>query len=167
MVCWTECTPEPSGTARRKTSNTDSCRRYRERLAAENPHLKLRAWGAGEGGGGGVLDLIVNYLDKIRSFWFVFVILIQANRMFSMLKIGEMLFCCNTDVIQKFVSFNFYDLLLNANWKKLLTVFLHALVWLIIVYCMKGCVTCYIKKIELWLYVAHLILQQSTCHNHV
>ena len=35
--------------------------------------------------------------------------------MFSMLKIGEMLFCCNTDVIQNFVSFNFYDLLLNAN----------------------------------------------------
>ena len=63
--------------------------------------------------------------------------------MFSMLKIGEMLFCCNTDVIQKFVSFNFYGLLLYAN---LLAVFLHALVWLIIVYCMKGCVTCYIKK---------------------
>ena len=64
-----------------------------------------------------------------------------------MLKIGEMLFCCNTDVIQKFVSFNFYDLLLNANWEKnLLTVFLRALVWLIIVYCMKGCVTCYIKN---------------------
>ena len=35
--------------------------------------------------------------------------------MVSMLKTGEMLFCCNTDVIQKFVSFNFYDLLLNAN----------------------------------------------------
>ena len=65
-----------------------------------------------------------------------------------MLKIGEMLFCCNTDVIQNlFHLFNFYDLLLNANWEKnLLTVFLHALVWLIIVYCMKGCVTCYIKK---------------------
>lgn len=59
-VCGTERTPEPSGTARRKTSNTDSCRRYRERLAAENPHLE-------ELGGGG-LDLIVNvnYLDKIR-----------------------------------------------------------------------------------------------------
>ena len=67
--------------------------------------------------------------------------------MFSMLKIGEMLFCCNTDVIQTFVSLNFYDLLLNAKLRKnLLTVFLHALVWLIIVYCMKGCVTCYIKK---------------------
>ena len=26
-----------------------------------------------------------------------------------MLKIGEMLFCCNTNVIQKFVSFNLYD----------------------------------------------------------
>ena len=51
--------------------------------------------------------------------------------------------------------------------KYLLTVFLHALVWLIIVYCMKGCVTCYIKKIELWVYVAHQIFQQSTCHNHV
>ena len=23
------------------------------------------------------------------------------------------------------------------------------------------------KKIELWVYVAHQILQQSTCHNHV
>ena len=54
-VCGTERTPEPSGTARRKTSNTDSCRQYRERLVAENPHLE---------------DLIVNlnYLDKIRSF---------------------------------------------------------------------------------------------------
>ena len=51
--------------------------------------------------------------------------------------------------------------------KNLLTVFLHALVWLIIVYCMKGCVTCYIKNAELWVYVAHQILQQSTCHNHV
>ena len=40
-----------------------------------------------------------------------------------MLKIGEMLFCCNTDVIQKFVSFNFYDLLLNANWEKIFCVF--------------------------------------------
>ena len=80
-----------------------------------------------------------------------------------------MLFCCNTDVIQKFVSFNFYDLLLNANWEiNLLTVFLHALVWLIIVYCMKGCVTCYIFfKNELWVYVTHQILQRSTCHNHV
>ena len=64
-VCGTEHTPEPSGTASRKTSNTDSCRGYRERLAAENPHLEE----LGEGGGGG-LDLIVNlnYLDKIRSF---------------------------------------------------------------------------------------------------
>ena len=63
-VCGTERTPDPSGTARRKTSNTDSCRQYRERLAAENPHLEE----LGEGGGG--LDLIVNvnYLDKIRSF---------------------------------------------------------------------------------------------------
>ena len=63
-----------------------------------------------------------------------------------MLKIAEMLFCCNTDVIQNFVSFNFYDLLLNAHWERNLTVFLHALVWLIILYCMKGCVTCSIKK---------------------
>ena len=31
--------------------------------------------------------------------------------------------------------------------KNLLTVFLHALVWLIIVYCMKGCITCYIKNV--------------------
>ena len=62
--------------------------------------------------------------------------------MFSMLKIGEMLFCCNTDVIQKFVSL-FVKCKLRKN---LLTVFLHALVWLIIVYCMKGCVTCYIKN---------------------
>ena len=38
--------------------------------------------------------------------------------MFSMLKIGKIIFCCNTDVIQKFVSFNFYDLLLNATEKK-------------------------------------------------
>ena len=96
------------------------------------------------GGGGRGLDLIVNvnYLDKIRSFWFVFV------RMFSVLKIGEMLFCCNTDAIQNLVSFTFYDLWLNANWEKKSSVFLHALVWLIIVYCMKGCVTCYIKKMS-------------------
>ena len=59
-VCRTERTPEPSGTARRKTSNKDSCRPYRERLAEENPHLE-------ELGGWGGLDLIVNYLDKIRS----------------------------------------------------------------------------------------------------
>ena len=66
-VCGTERTPEPSGTARRKTSNTDSCRQYRERLATENPHLE-ELHGVGEGGEG--LDLIVNlnYLDKIRSF---------------------------------------------------------------------------------------------------
>ena len=31
--------------------------------------------------------------------------------MFSVLKIGEMLFCCNTDVIQHFVSFTFYDVI--------------------------------------------------------
>ena len=62
-VCGTECTPEPSGTARRKTSNTDSCRQYRERLAAENPHLK-ELWGGR--GGSGLVNL--NYLDKIRSF---------------------------------------------------------------------------------------------------
>ena len=63
-VCGTERTPVPSGTARRKTSNIDSCRQYRERLAAENPHLKELQ---GEGGGGsGLVNL--NYLDKIRSF---------------------------------------------------------------------------------------------------
>ena len=50
-------------------------RQYRERLAAENPHLEELVGGPGGGGG---LDLIVNvnYLDKIRSFWFVFVRLI-------------------------------------------------------------------------------------------
>ena len=58
-VCGTECTPEPSGTARRKTSNIDSCRWYRERLAAENPHLKeLQGGGGGRGGEGG-LDLLI------------------------------------------------------------------------------------------------------------
>ena len=57
--------------------------------------------------------------------------------------------------------------------KNLLTVFVYALVWLIIVYCMKGCVTCYIYIYiyiyikELWVYVTHQILQQPTCHNHV
>ena len=51
--------------------------------------------------------------------------------------------------------------------KNLLIVFLYALVWLIIVYCMKGCVTCYIKNAKLCVYVAHQILQQSTCLNHV
>ena len=63
-VCGTERTPEPSGTARRKTSNTDSCRQYRERLATGNLHLQ-KLWG-----GGGGLDLIVtvNYSDKIRTF---------------------------------------------------------------------------------------------------
>ncbi len=60
-VCGTERTPEPSGTARRKTSNTDSCRQYRDRLATENPHLKEL-----QGGGSGLVNL--NYLDKIRSF---------------------------------------------------------------------------------------------------
>ena len=47
--------------------------------------------------------------------------------------------------------------------KNLLTVFLQCLVWLIIVYCMKGWVTCYIYiyKNELWVYVTHQILQQS------
>ena len=64
-VCGTEHTPEPSGTARRKTSNIDSCRQYRERLAAENPHLKER--GGGGGGGGGGLDLIVNLNDLDKN----------------------------------------------------------------------------------------------------
>ena len=44
---------------------------------------------------------------------------------------------------------------------KILTVFLHALVWLIIVYCMKGCVTCYIKNVELWVYVSNQILNSQ------
>ena len=50
-----------------------------------------------------------------------------------MLKIGEMLFCCNTDVIQKFVSFNFYDLLLNANWEKIFSLCfsMHLYGWLL------------------------------------
>ena len=52
-VCGTERTPEPSGTARRKTSNIDSCRRYREKLAAENPHLEELHGGGGEWGGVG------------------------------------------------------------------------------------------------------------------
>ena len=55
-----------------------------------------------------------------------------------MLKIGEMLSCCNTDVIQNFVSFNFDDLWLNANWEKIFSL---CFCMLIIVYCMKGCVT--------------------------
>ena len=80
-----------------------------------------------------------------------------------------MLFCCNTDVIQKFVSFNFYDLLLNANWEKIFSLcFCMHLYGLIIVYCMKGCVICLFCFFnELWVYVAHQILQQSTCLNHV
>ena len=77
--------------------------------------------------------------------------------MFSMLKIGEMLFCCNIDVIQNFVSFNFYDLLLNQTEKKSS-------------HCVVACTcmadysilyerVCYLlyKKIELWVYVAHQI----------
>ena len=158
-VCCTERTPEPSGTARRKTSNTDSCRWYRERLAAENPHLEE----LGGGGGGGGLDLIDYYLDKIRSFWFVFR-LIWANRMSPTLKIGDMLFCCNTDVIQTFVSFNFYDLLLNANWEKIFS-----LCFRMADYSILHERVCYLlyKKFELWVYVSHQILQQSTCHNHV
>ena len=27
--------------------------------------------------------------------------------------------------------------------------------------------TCCLKNVELWVYVAHQILQQSACHNHV
>ena len=52
-ICGTERTPEPSGT-RRKTTNTDSCRQYIERLAAENPHLEELHGELGGGGGGGV-----------------------------------------------------------------------------------------------------------------
>ena len=56
------CGTEPSGTARRKTSNIDSCRQYRERLATENSHLEELP-----GGGGWVLDLIVNLNYLIKS----------------------------------------------------------------------------------------------------
>ena len=62
-----------------------------------------------------------------------------------------MLFCCNTDVIQNFVLFNFWFVIKCKLRKNLLTVFLHALAWLIIVYCMKGCVTCYIKNLVMGL----------------
>ena len=61
-VSGTERTPEPSGTARRKTSNTDSCRLYRERLAADNLHLEELGERMLGGGGGGGLDLIVNVI---------------------------------------------------------------------------------------------------------
>ena len=30
-----------------------------------------------------------------------------------------------------------------------------------------ACYLLYKNKVELWVYVAHQILQQSTCHNHV
>ena len=57
---------------------------------------------------------------------------------------------------------------MQTEKKNLLTVFLHALVWLIIVYCMKGSVTCYIIFfVELWVDVTHQILQQSTCQSCV
>ena len=69
-------------------------------------------------------------------------------------------------MIQNFVLFNFYEVIKCKLRKNLLAVFLHALVWLIIVYCMKGCVTCYIKNVELLVYVVHQILQKSTCHCH-
>ena len=53
-VSRTERTPEPSGTARRKTSNTDSCRLYRERLASENLHLEELGERMGGRGGSGL-----------------------------------------------------------------------------------------------------------------
>ena len=31
----------------------------------------------------------------------------------------------------------------------------------------RVCYLLYKKNVELWVYVAHQILQQSTCHNHV
>ena len=40
---------------------------------------------------------------------------------------------------------------MQTEKKNLLIVFLHALVRLIIVYCMKGCVTCYIKNLVMGL----------------
>ena len=60
-VCGTEHTPEPSGTARRKTSNRQLQTVQRE--AGRRESTPRRA-------GGGDLDLIVdvNYLDEIRSF---------------------------------------------------------------------------------------------------
>ena len=49
-----------------------------------------------------------------------------------MLKIGEMLFCYNTDVIHNFVLFNFYDLWLNAKWEKIFSLcfYMHLFGWL-------------------------------------
>ena len=70
----------------------------------------------------------------------------RFDGLFSMLKIGET-FCWkwNTDVWQNCVSF-FFLLWLVIKYKREnpLTVFLHALVWLITLYCMKGCVTYYV-----------------------
>ena len=49
-VCGTECTPVPSGTARRKTSNTDSC----SADGTGRGWLKrIHTWKSGGGGGGG------------------------------------------------------------------------------------------------------------------
>ena len=62
-----------------------------------------------------VLDLIVNvnYLDKKSGHSGLFLLESskQTECLFSLLKIGEMLFCCNTDVLQNFVSFTFYDVI--------------------------------------------------------
>ena len=62
-LCRTERTHEPSGTARRKTSNTVAD--GTERGWPQRIHILKSC-----GGGGGGLDLIVNvnYIDKIRSF---------------------------------------------------------------------------------------------------
>ena len=54
VVMWRKKhTPEPSGTVRRKTSNTDSCRQYRQWLATENPHVEELQGGCVCGGGEG------------------------------------------------------------------------------------------------------------------
>ena len=62
-VCRTEHTPEPSGTTRRKTSNTQLQTVQREAGRRESTSRRV-----GGGGGGGDLIVNVNYLDRIRSF---------------------------------------------------------------------------------------------------
>jgi len=107
-----------------------------------------------------VLDLIVNvnYLDKIRSFWSVFV------RMFSMLK---MLFCCNTNVKQNFVSFTFYDLWLNANWEKIFSLCfcMHLYGWLQSV-AWKGVLLVTQKKLS-YGFMSPITYYNNQHHNHV
>ena len=87
-----------------------------------------------------------------------------------MLKIGDMLFCCNTDVIQNFVSFTFYDLWLNANWEEQKSshcVFACTCMADYSILHERVCYLLYIKIVKLWVYVTHQILQQLTCHSHV